>query len=128
MGGLWTVIKTAIFGDESGEGGIDFGKIFTGIGEFVSSLEPLSAFVLLIASAVPAINLFSTAMSALSPVFTVLSSIMGGVNTAFTAFAGFITSASAPVLVLVAAISSLVVGLADAYAKNENIRKILIQK
>ncbi len=37
--GLWTTIKTALFGDENGEGGIDWGLISDGIKDFFSEID-----------------------------------------------------------------------------------------
>lgn len=37
--GIWRTIKTAFFGDENGEGGIDWSKIWNGAKEFLSEID-----------------------------------------------------------------------------------------
>lgn len=37
--GLWLTIKTAIFGDENGEGGIDWSHLLDGLKEFIENLD-----------------------------------------------------------------------------------------
>jgi len=97
--GLWTMIKTAITGDENGEGGIDWKNVFSGLYDFVSNLDIETVGLIIGAITIKKVgkwvfgggltSALGTALSTAiknSPTFA--KTVFGGISTALSSMGG----------------------------------------
>lgn len=114
--GIWNTIKTAI-------SNIDWGEIWNDVKEFFSNLNLSTAVVLSILIAPAAIKGIQTLIG----LFAQLIPFISTVGSAFSTLGGFIAGLSAPILAVVLAISSFIVGLGYVFSTNEEVRNSFSQ-
>lgn len=129
--GIWTVIKTALFGEEEGEGGIDFESISKKIKKFFSDLEGPAKTFLVIFSApiiVAGIGSIITKVFELIEAFTRLSALFAeggafaGISALFAEGGIFSGISAGPIATVTLAITAMVAAIVDAWNTSEEFR------
>lgn len=129
--GIWTTIKTALFGDENKEGGIDFSGIIEKIRKFFKELEPIANTFLTIFAApivLAGISKIITGILGIADAVAKVSALFaeGGTFAGITSIfgeGGALAGISAgPIIAIIAAITAFSLAIVDAWNTSEDFR------